>query len=62
MPRITTTKPDGTTVKDTRPGHTISGLLYTLDPFQRAELLSPTRVHREITAWCRDNRMTEVLP
>lgn len=35
VPRITITLPDGRVNLDTRPGHSISGLMYYLDPFIR---------------------------
>lgn len=35
VPTIVTTLPDGRVVQDTRPGHSVSGLMFYLDPFIR---------------------------
>ncbi len=35
MLQITYTHPDGTQTTDNRPGHTMTGILYYIDPFQR---------------------------
>lgn len=40
IPRIVITYPDGRSIADNRPGHSVTGLMFYLDPFQRAHSLS----------------------
>lgn len=35
IPTITTTLPNGRVMQDTRPGHSVAGLMFFLDPFIR---------------------------
>lgn len=39
-PFYSVTTPQGTTTTDWRPGHTVVGLMFYLDPFQRQKLYS----------------------
>ena len=45
---FTITFPDGTAVEDSRPGHSVAGLLYMIDPFQRGARVRLSRVTFEI--------------
>lgn len=44
MLTIVKTSPDGTTTYDVRPGHTVSGLMFYMDPFQAPHPIPLTRV------------------
>ncbi len=48
LPKYTVTYPDGRTMSDLRTGHTVSGLLHYLDPFQRQHHTRLARVAREL--------------
>jgi hypothetical protein len=47
-PTMTVTMPDGRTMPDRRPGHSVSGLLYYYDPFQRAHNVNACKVAKHI--------------
>ena len=44
MLKLTTTHPNGLTFCETRPGHTVNGLTYTMDPFIREERIRLSQI------------------
>lgn len=51
MLQITTVLNSGATLTDNRPGHSVAGLMYHMDRFQREISMTPATVNRRITSY-----------